>query len=240
MKTFFSILLGLLLLTGVSVESSSAQAAASTINVGVVNGKATRLPKPEYPDSLREAGIEGMVAVNVTIDETGTVIDARAEIVDQRARKSVDGMMFEPNVIDPQLRKAAENAALGAKFAPTLLNDVPVQITGKIVYNFSATQTSPQSGSGRNISGGVLNGKALTLPNPDYPPAARAVNAQGTVNVQVAIDEAGNVISATAVSGHPLLRLASETAAREAKFAPTLLDGTAVKVTGVLTYSFVM
>ena len=240
MKGFFSILLGLLLLTGVSVENSAAQAVPKTINGGVVNGKATRLPKPEYPDNLREAGIEGMVAVNVTIDETGTVIDAKAEIVDQRAKKSADGMMFEPAVVDPQLRKAAENAALEAKFAPTLLNSVPVQITGKIVYNFSATQTVLQSGSGRTISGGVLNGKALSLPAPEYPAAARAVKAQGTVNVQVAIDEAGNVISATAVSGHPLLRLASETAAREAKFSPTLLDGTAVKVTGVLTFSFVM
>jgi len=56
------------------------------------------------------------------------------------------------------------------------------------------------------ISGGVLNGKAISLPKPAYPPIARQAHASGTVVVQVTIDENGNVISARAVSGHPLLQ----------------------------------
>ena len=55
----------------------------------------------------------------------------------------------------------------------------------------------------------------------------------------VTVDEDGNVISAAAVSGHPLLRAASVKAAREAKFAPVLLSGQPVKFTGVLVYNFV-
>jgi len=89
------------------------------------------------------------------------------------------------------------------------------------------------------ISGGVLNGKALKLPRPEYPAAARAVKASGAVNVQVTIDEQGNIISASAVSGHPLLRQAAEQAARQAQFAPILLEGVPVKVTGVIVYNFV-
>lgn len=89
------------------------------------------------------------------------------------------------------------------------------------------------------ISGGVLNGKARSLPKPPYPPAARAVRASGAVSVQVVIDEAGNVISASAVSGHPLLRQAAAQAARGAKFSPTMLSGQPVKVQGVITYNFV-
>jgi TonB family protein len=77
------------------------------------------------------------------------------------------------------------------------------------------------------------------LPKPIYPPAARAVKAQGAVNVQVIIDEEGNVESANAVSGHPLLRNASEEAARNAKFTPTLLENIPVKVSGVIVYNFV-
>lgn len=91
----------------------------------------------------------------------------------------------------------------------------------------------------KRISGGVLNGKARSLPAPAYPAAARAVQASGAVNVQVTIDEQGNVVSASAVSGHPLLRRAAEQAAREAKFAPTMLQGVPVSVTGVLVYNFV-
>lgn len=91
----------------------------------------------------------------------------------------------------------------------------------------------------KQISGGVLNGKATSLPKPPYPPAARAVRASGAVSVQVLIDESGNVVSATAVSGHPLLRAAAVQAARGARFSPTMLSGQAVKVSGVITYNFV-
>jgi protein TonB len=89
------------------------------------------------------------------------------------------------------------------------------------------------------ISGGVLNGKAINLPKPPYPPIARAAHAAGTVVVQVLIDENGNVVSAHAVSGHPLLQAAAVAAARSAKFSPTKLSGQPVKVTGVIQYNFV-
>lgn len=91
----------------------------------------------------------------------------------------------------------------------------------------------------KQISGGVLNGKATSLPKPAYPPAARAVRAAGAVTVQVLIDENGNVVSASAVSGHQLLKGAAVAAARSAKFSPTKLSGQAVKVSGVITYNFV-
>ncbi len=101
----------------------------------------------------------------------------------------------------------------------------------------------PKPGVGKNpkplrISGGVLNGKATSLPQPPYPAVAKAVKAQGTVVVQVEVDEQGQVISASAVSGHPLLRAAAVAAARQARFSPTLLSGKPVKVSGILTYNF--
>lgn len=89
------------------------------------------------------------------------------------------------------------------------------------------------------IEGGVLNGKALALPQPAYPPLARAAHVSGTVTVQVLIDEQGNVVSAHAVDGHPLLQSVCVAAARQARFSPTLLDGEPVKVTGVIQYNFV-
>jgi len=55
----------------------------------------------------------------------------------------------------------------------------------------------------------------------------------------VIVDEQGNVISARAISGHPLLQAAAVAAARQAKFQPTFLMGEPVKVNGVITYNFV-
>ena len=93
---------------------------------------------------------------------------------------------------------------------------------------------------GQTISGGVLNGKAISKPQPPYPPAAKAARAQGTVVVQVTVDETGGVTSAKAISGHPLLQAAAVAAARQAKFSPTLLSGKPVKVSGMLIYNFVL
>lgn len=90
------------------------------------------------------------------------------------------------------------------------------------------------------VSGGVINGKALSKPQPAFPPIAKAARAQGTVTVQVLVDEEGYVISAVAISGHPLLQQASVAAARQARFAPMTLEGKPVKVSGVITYNFVL
>ena len=92
--------------------------------------------------------------------------------------------------------------------------------------------------TGKPISGGVLNGKAISKPEPAYPRIAQAVKASGTVVVQITVDESGKVVSANAVSGHPLLHNAAVQAARQARFSPTLLSGKPVKVTGTITYNF--
>jgi Ca-activated chloride channel homolog len=91
----------------------------------------------------------------------------------------------------------------------------------------------------KTISGGVVSGKAINLPQPAYPAAARTAGAKGAVNVQVTIDESGNVISANAVSGNPILRAAAEASARNSKFAPTQISGQPVKVKGIIVYNFV-
>lgn len=92
----------------------------------------------------------------------------------------------------------------------------------------------------RSVSGGILNGRATSLPQPPYPPVAIAAKIQGQVVVQITVDESGDVIAATAVSGPALLRQAAAQAARGAKFAPTTLSGAPVRVTGVLIYKFTL
>lgn len=236
------ILVAAILLLGFSIASAQIP---KTISGGVLNGKAQNLPIPEYPAAAKAVKAGGEVKVQVTIDENGSVTEASA----------VSG--------HPLLRSAAEDAARQAKFTPTQLSGQAVKVTGVIVYNFTpsqafvtgdvpvrgparimsdgaATEQSLSNSSGKTISGGVVNGKARNLVAPAYPAAAKAVNASGEVKVQVTIDENGDVVSANAVSGHPLLRAASEKAARESKFSPTILQGQPVKVTGIIIYNFLM
>ena len=87
----------------------------------VLNGSAIALPKPAYPRHAVALNLEGAVRIQVTIDESGNVISAKA----------ADGHPF--------FRPVAEQAARNAKFKPTFLNDVPVKVTGVIIYNFRRT-----------------------------------------------------------------------------------------------------
>lgn len=97
----------------------------------------------------------------------------------------------------------------------------------------AAASSSSRIGEGR-----VLAGKALSKPQPAYSPIARAARAQGTVTVQIIVDEEGRVSAAQAICGHPLLRSAAVASVRQWVFSPTLLDGKPVLVTGVVTVNF--
>jgi len=103
-------------------------------------------------------------------------------------------------------------------------------------------QTNQSSPEGQRpvgpIEGGILNSKAIELPAPIYPAEAKKLHASGQVQVKVLVDETGRVMNADAVFGPQSLWLAAINAARKARFAPMLIEGTAVKVSGILTYDF--
>ena len=87
---------------------------------GFMNGKAVELPKAVYPEEARKTHAAGTVQVQIIVDETGKVISATA--------------IFGPEV----LREAAVNAALRAKFKPTIVAGAPVKVKGILTYDFVA------------------------------------------------------------------------------------------------------
>jgi TonB family protein len=85
----------------------------------LLNSKATYLPTPAYPQMAKIGHIQGLVNVQITIDEAGRVISARA----------TSG--------NPVLQNTAVQAAYQARFTPTTLNGVAVKVTGMINFNFA-------------------------------------------------------------------------------------------------------
>lgn len=121
MNKFSSILFLLFAsLSLISVKAQNGKSVEPRISEGIVNGKAISLPKPIYPEEARKSGLNGTINVNVSIDENGNVILAKA----------VSG------IENAEIRKAAEEAAMKAKFSPTILSGKAVKVTGIIVYNF--------------------------------------------------------------------------------------------------------
>lgn len=212
---FFGVFFGLFCLT-INICAQNPK-----ISGGVLNGKATSLIKPDYPPAARAINAGGTVNVQITIDEQGDVISASA----------VSG--------HPLLKSASEEAAKLSKFSPTTLNGEPVKVTGILVYNFaSGGVNSGISTSNNEAIEEAMNGQAVKLPSPEYPAAAKAVNAAGKVRVRVALDEKGNVVTANAVSGHSLLRASAEKAAKKAKFDSLEIKNKTVATDGVLIYVF--
>ena len=149
-----------------------------------------------------------------------------------------------------QNKKAAVVQELpSASTSATKLASGPVDLkvqtmsTGSQVPVVSIDEPPPSPGPKpilKPVSGGVLNGTALTLPPPIYPESAKRMRTQGMVTVEVVLDETGKVVSANAMSGPSILRDAAVQAALKARFSPTKLSGQPVKVSGVINYKFAL
>jgi TonB family protein len=90
----------------------------------------------------------------------------------------------------------------------------------------------------RKVVEAVIQGWAVTRVKPEYPAAARKMNAYGPVEVRIIISPEGKVIEATAISGHLALRSAAVQAARGWVFKPTTIDGVPVNTESILTIVF--
>lgn len=98
---------------------------------------------------------------------------------------------------------------------------------------------SPVNTTPGNVNVGVMNSRAKDLRKPAYPPIAKQIGASGKVEVQVSIDESGNVVNARAISGHPLLRVPAESAARQSSFYPVKMGERTVRANGTVVYNFI-
>ena len=92
--------------------------AAQAVKGGVLQGRATNRAEPIYPMAARQKRITGSVTVEVTVDETGRVLSARA--------------LCGP----PLLRATSVEAARNWRFTPTTVEGVPVKVIGTITFNF--------------------------------------------------------------------------------------------------------
>src|SRR2546428_451510 len=173
-----------------------------------LNGNAGR----EY--RLTIADLNGTAQVFVTRKRFYAIVALNTKKDDALQEKFLGSFVLPEKSAEVQANVAAKSEDQEAPAAPAKPGDrakpdagagdtapKPVETTGG---------ADAQSSKKAPISGGVLNGKALSLPAPEYPPIAKSAHASGTVTVKVTIDEYGNVAEANAVSGHPLLRAAAE------------------------------
>ncbi len=184
-------------------------------------------PKPEKVEISKNVDVRKELIADVSrADLVPKTISAKASDVPP-VRKGVVTMVGTSN----------QNAI--APIAPGAGTGNIISAPAKVDIKEEPPPPPPKPTPHAPISGGVLNGKAVHLVQPQYPAMARTAHVSGQVTVQVLIDENGNVTAAHASSGHPLLQPAAVAAARASRFTPTKLSGQPVKVTGVIIYNFV-
>ena len=144
----------------------------------------------------------------------------------------IDSVLGDTNVDPPAPAFTGRGVPNGTGNTPAVVIDTPPPPP--------AAPPKPDVPKLLKVSQGVLVSKIISLPKPNYPPIAKQLRLQGSVSIQVLIDESGKVVSAKALSGHQVLVNAAESAALQARFSPTLLSNQPVKVSGVITYNFVL
>ena len=201
--------------------SNATNANATNANATSASATAAALPKPspaaassQQPASQQQAASKSAAAPDKSS------VNRAAPVVIASLDKS---LTTTPNAAVPVSNSTAESG-------------------GPIVRAEAEAPAAPpvRTGPLKPISGGILNGKAISLPAPAYPEMAKRARASGVVEVEVVIDITGKVISAKAVKGPQLLMTAAEQAARQARFTPTLLSGQPVRITGTINYSFTL
>ncbi len=107
----------------------------------------------------------------------------------------------------------------------------------EIIYG--SPKPDDKSGKPRGpIISGILNMKVVSEVLPAYPQKAKDKSIGGRVEVQLLINEDGEVIFANPLSGPEELWAESVKAAVGARFAPTTLSGEPVKITGRIIFDF--
>lgn len=202
--------------------------------------------KAVYPEAAQNARVQGVVILEVLINEEGKVQATRV-------LRSI-----------PLFDEPAMTAVRGWEFTPTLRDGVPVPVVMAVTVNFTLAGVSSESGVslkvppppppapkvvGSGAAGGVTGGVARvggTVPPPTkivdvrpvYPPEAKEAGIQGVVIIETTIDRDGKVRDTKVLRSVPQLDQAAVDAVRQWEFTPTVVDGAAVPVIMTVTVSF--
>jgi len=125
---------------------------------------------------------------------------------------------------------APAKPAAAAPAAPVFKDAAPIAAVRK--------DATPARQEPVRVGAKVQEGKLIYKVNPVYPEIARAARIEGTVLLEVVVDELGSVASLRVLNGTPMLDQAAVDAVRQWIYQPTYLNGNPVPVVATVTVIF--
>ncbi len=205
---------------GIIVYNFDSYVKKKCVDGGVLNNKALNIPIPSIPSNHLKIKKETEIKVRVLVDLfSGKIVAAHT-----LTRYPIGG--------------AFEAAAKNTTFTPFQHGSQGVFVKGILIYKIKINREVEFPKTSKKIpiiSCGGCGTNPISLPKPVYP---RFCRCSGNVQVKILINEKGNVETAEAISGHPILRAVSQKAALKAKFKPASLSGKPVKIRTYIVYRF--
>jgi protein TonB len=237
-------------------QPAQAPAAANNANTGVANTSAANSNASNNNPSTQPSSVQPTSsAASKQVGQTGETSNNSQPTAKQPSQVVANNKAAASDA-SKQPNTQPTTAPASTSSAPVIKTSAPVNDKPTVSSNEQAKNSSDKPAEAKSVdqmatkpvikpllkpvSGGVLNGKALNLPKPTYPIAAKNTRMSGLVVVEVVIDINGKVISARAVSGPGLLQQAAVQAAYQARFSPTLVSDQPVKVVGTISYNFAL
>lgn len=236
MKQFFAACSVLTTFVALAASQDAAQAPiqapANSIPTFLV-----RKVAPVYPPLARQARIQGTVVLRIVIDKEGAVSNLQL----------LSG--------HPMLAPAAIDAVKQWRYGRYVSEDKPVEVETVVRVEFkmaggpevgtpgrSQQSSAPRDGIPQlaRVSAEIMKRLLEHKVDPEYPPDAREKHIEGTVLLNVDIDDEGNVGRVELVSGHPMLAPAAMDAVLEWKYRPFVLNGEAVPVETTVELQFAL
>jgi protein TonB len=151
---------------------------------------------------------------------------------------------FNSESLAQRLRPASPTEIADASLGAAPASPAGVNVNANLNMPFGnapapVAPAPPPTAKKLSASGGkVAQAQLLYRKEPEYPTAARQMNAHGQVVVDATIGTDGRVVAVKVVSGHPLLVQAAKAAVMQWRYRPTLLDGQPVENTTQITLTF--
>lgn len=202
---------------------------ATVARAAQVVARTTPLPASTTPAQNVTIATPAAVRENASTESAPTPITSAASVSTDADAKATGTKVEETPVevrrgaLSASLRKPSATEAEEAPMALPLHVGDASEAKPDMLNSLVAQAPNQNAVLAPQLPKKIVPAKLVHTVPAQYPPMARQIRAEGEVTVEVDIDATGNISSAKAIAGPPVLRMAAVDAVRHWKYQPATL-----------------